>query len=64
MSAAKQFLAFDLGAESGRGVLGLFDGQGLKLKVVHRFANGPVRALGMAKSTRLALIPGASISLF
>ena len=41
----KKLLAFDLGAESGRGVLGRFDGQRLKLEVVHRFANGPVRVL-------------------
>jgi rhamnulokinase len=41
----KKLLAFDLGAESGRGVLGLFDGERLKLEVVHRFANGPVRLL-------------------
>ncbi|HLN28767.1 MAG TPA: rhamnulokinase family protein [Gemmataceae bacterium] len=45
MSATKKLLAFDLGAESGRGVLGFFDGQRLELKVVHRFANGPVRTL-------------------
>lgn len=41
----KKLLAFDLGAESGRGVLGLFDGQKLRLEVVHRFANGAVRTL-------------------
>jgi rhamnulokinase len=41
----KRLLAVDLGAESGRGVLGLFDGQQLKLEVVHRFANGPVHVL-------------------
>jgi rhamnulokinase len=41
----KKLLAFDLGAESGRGVLGLFDGQRLRLEVVHRFPNGPVRTL-------------------
>src|SRR5215831_2740876 len=45
MSAVKKLLAFDLGAESGRGVLGLFDGERLRLEVVHRFANGPVRTL-------------------
>ena len=45
MPAAKKILAFDLGAESGRGVLGLFDGQRLRLEVVHRFPNGPVRTL-------------------
>ncbi len=41
----KKLLAFDLGAESGRGVLGLLDGQRLRLELVHRFANGPVRTL-------------------
>lgn len=41
----KKLLAFDLGAESGRGVLGMFDGQRLRLEVVHRFSNGPVRTL-------------------
>jgi rhamnulokinase len=45
MSATKKFLAFDLGAESGRGILGQFDGQRLTLEVVHRFPNGPVRLL-------------------
>lgn len=41
----KKLLAFDLGAESGRGVLGLFDGRKLRLEVIHRFPNGPVRTL-------------------
>jgi rhamnulokinase len=41
----KKLLAIDLGAESGRGVLGLFDGDRLRLEVVHRFTNGPVRTL-------------------
>jgi rhamnulokinase len=45
MTAAKKILAFDLGAESGRGIIGRFDGQRLDLEVVHRFANGPVRTL-------------------
>src|SRR5436309_2500200 len=45
MAATKNLLAFDLGAESGRGVLGRFDGQRLNLEVVHRFPNGPVRTL-------------------
>jgi len=43
MAAAKKMLAFDLGAESGRGILGCFDGQRLTLEVVHRFPNGGVR---------------------
>ncbi|NMB11382.1 MAG: rhamnulokinase, partial [Firmicutes bacterium] len=39
---AKQFLAFDLGAESGRAVLGRFDGEKVELEVLHRFPNQPV----------------------
>ena len=45
MAFAKQFLAFDLGAESGRGILGRLDGSRLSLEVVHRFPNGAVRTL-------------------
>ncbi len=45
MSATKKLLAFDLGAESGRGIIGHFDGDRLRLEVVHRFGNGPVRTL-------------------
>jgi rhamnulokinase len=45
MTAIKKLLAFDLGAESGRGVLGVFDGARLRLEVIHRFGNGPVRTL-------------------
>jgi rhamnulokinase len=37
------FLALDLGAESGRAVVGRFDGERLSLEEVHRFPNGPVR---------------------
>ena len=36
------FLAFDLGAESGRAMLAEFDGERLRLSQVHRFPNGPV----------------------
>src|SRR5262249_34889734 len=45
MVATKKILAFDLGAESGRELLGRVDGQRLELEVVHRFANAPVRTL-------------------
>lgn len=43
MPATLKFLAFDLGAESGRGVIGRFDGAKLQLEDVHRFPNGGVR---------------------
>ncbi len=45
MTAEKKYLAFDLGAESGRGVIGHFNGERLRLEDVHRFSNGPVRVL-------------------
>ncbi|MFO0930388.1 MAG: rhamnulokinase family protein [Gemmataceae bacterium] len=45
MSTSRKLLAFDLGAESGRGILGQFDGSRLALEVVHRFPNGGVRTL-------------------
>src|SRR5260370_9854984 len=45
MAATKKILAFDLGAESGRGLIGAFDGERLQLEVVHRFPNGPVQTL-------------------
>jgi rhamnulokinase len=45
MAATKKILAFDLGAESGRGLVGAFDGERIKLDVVHRFPNGAVQTL-------------------
>jgi rhamnulokinase len=43
MSATRNFLALDLGASSGRAVIGRFDGERLGLEEIHRFANGPLR---------------------
>ena len=40
--AQKAYLAVDMGASSGRHVLGLFDGNQLRLEEVYRFENGPV----------------------
>ena len=45
MAKEAKYLAFDLGAESGRGVMGFFDGEKLRLEDVHRFANQPVQLL-------------------
>ncbi len=43
MSETVNLLAFDLGAESGRAIVGHFDGERLSLEEIHRFPNGPVR---------------------
>jgi rhamnulokinase len=43
MSRALSFLAADLGAESGRVMVGRFDGEGLALSEAHRFDSRPVR---------------------
>jgi rhamnulokinase len=40
-----KFLAFDLGAESGRAVVGHLDDKKLRLEEIHRFGNGPVQVL-------------------
>ena len=45
MASAKHFAAIDLGAESGRVVLGSVSERKLELKEMHRFPNGPVRIL-------------------
>ena len=41
-----RFLAFDLGAESGRGVAGTLQGDQLALEEIHRFPNEPVEVCG------------------
>lgn len=38
-----RIIALDIGAESGRAMLGHFDGERISLEEVHRFPNGPVR---------------------
>ena len=46
MASSSQFLAFDLGAESGRAVLGRLRAGILDVTEIHRFANEPVRQNG------------------
>jgi rhamnulokinase len=41
-----KFLAFDLGASSGRGIIGTLENDKISLKEVHRFYNGMTRILG------------------
>jgi rhamnulokinase len=42
----RRYVAFDLGAESGRAVLGTLDAGVLSIQELHRFANEPVNAGG------------------
>jgi rhamnulokinase len=44
--AEKAYLAIDMGASSGRHVVGLFDGAQLRLEEIYRFDNGPVDVAG------------------
>jgi rhamnulokinase len=71
------YLAFDLGAESGRAVLGTLEDGRLSFREIHRFANSPLRIEGhlhwdvtrllgeMKKALRTAvsLVPGCPASL-
>ncbi len=50
-----RFLAFDLGAESGRGVVGSLDNHTLALEEIHRFGNEPVEVCGTLHWDVLAL---------
>jgi len=45
MTQTSNYLAFDLGAESGRAVVGRFDGERLRLSTISRFPNSPVKVL-------------------
>ena len=42
----KRVLAFDFGASSGRAIIGVFDGEKIELREVHRFSNDPVKING------------------
>ncbi len=47
MTRAHRFLAYDLGAESGRAVLGILEGGSISLKVIHRFRTEGLFMLGV-----------------
>ncbi len=59
----RRYLAIDLGAESGRGVVGALEGGRIRLEEVHRFPNGPIRlfdhlywdALGLYREIKAAI---------
>ena len=44
--AQRRMLAVDLGASSGRGIIGAFDGKKIDLSEIHRFSNDPVMTVG------------------
>ncbi|MBR5626342.1 MAG: rhamnulokinase, partial [Thermoguttaceae bacterium] len=44
--AQKSYLAIDMGASSGRHVVGNFDGERLTLEELYRYENGPIDMLG------------------
>jgi len=46
MKSPLKMLAIDLGASSGRGIVGKFDGEKISLEEVHRFTNDPVNIGG------------------
>jgi len=46
MSQTGNFLAIDLGASSGRVMLGQWEGRRFDLHELHRFPNGPVSVMG------------------
>lgn len=46
MDQSVKYIAFDLGASSGRTILGSFDGKKLRLEEIHRFTNEPVSLSG------------------
>ena len=56
MGSSKKYLAFDLGAESGRSIVGTFDGDRLALQEIHRFPNTAVRRGGSIGCVAFGLI--------
>jgi len=44
--AGKRVLAIDLGASSGRGIVGTYDGEKITLSEIHRFSNDPLQIGG------------------
>ena len=75
MKATRNYLAFDLGASSGRAILGSFDGKRLTFAEKHRFPNGPAQIhehiywdiLGLQRELRAGLsaagVPLAAVGI-
>jgi len=58
MSEGKRYLAFDLGAESGRAVVGLLRDDRIELEEIHRFPTGGSEVLGTLYWDILGLYKG------
>lgn len=56
MKKEKRVLAFDFGASSGRAMLGIYDGNTIKIEEIHRFSNDPVVVNGTMHWDILRLI--------
>ncbi len=48
MKNKKNYLAIDLGASSGRAMVGSYDGSSIRLSEMHRFENKPIEIMGTA----------------
>lgn len=57
------YLAIDLGAESGRVIAGLFDGEQIRLEEMHRFPNGPITVAGTRRWDLIGLWKEIQIGL-
>ncbi len=44
--ALSKYLAFDFGAESGRAIIGILDGNTFQIEEIHRFQNRQIEILG------------------
>ena len=64
MNDTKRFLAFDLGASSGRAIVGTLENKRLSIEELHRFPNGPVTILGKMYWNVLQLFEEMKHALF
>ncbi|MGD0094813.1 MAG: rhamnulokinase, partial [Planctomycetota bacterium] len=53
--STNHYLAIDLGAESGRVILGTLSGGRVAIEEIHRFPNGPIQVLGSMRWDLLRL---------
>jgi len=59
----QNYIACDLGAESGRVIVGSLEGGKLQLNEVHRFSNGPARIMGTYRWDTLRIFEELKIGL-